>query len=628
MLRFLAILAGALFFSGGALILLTAEQPSLSLRGINSSTEVEGWSGDIRLTDGAVPSHLSDARADWKGDIHIVWVEGGMVTGVVKHTLVSPTGARLQPDATLTTRSAGMEPRIAVDGEGGAHIIWSSMERGMLVLYYTKFVGGTPAFPPVQLAEESLHSLLPEADLRVRDIPWERNAVPGVTGSIAIKAALDATGRTLHIAWVERSSEGGWDIMHQDFDLRGNAVSGAVKAAGERGEVAGLAMTAAGESTLIFWVEKRQGGGEGLYTAVLDGTVNGTVMNIDEGKSVGVVSAVPLRGGGAALAWRIETGDAVELAFGSVSSSGGLQRMGEVQGARPAGAPAISGGDGSLYVAWSQDVFTTSGLTATRASTEVFAAPVDPLSGTVGNPRRLTVAAGDSMMPLLTFDSAGRLRLLWCDSRDGPSQLYLKYQTRSLLVSEGWEVQKGVERAGGEWAVMGLVSIIAGAAVTLKAAVGGSKGGGLFFLAPLYSRIERAALLDHSIRASIYTFIVSHPGVHFTALMTDLDLKNGVLSYHLSMLERREFIRSVRDGAFRRYYPAGMRLPPDFETVLMDQISTRPGSTPSELGRDIGGSRQTVNYHVNHLARRGAIRLVKEGKTLRCYPSNGIAAAT
>src|SRR5437867_3506095 len=144
---------------------------------------------------------------------------------------------------------------------------------------------------------------------------------------------------------------------------------------------------------------------------------------------------------------------------------------------------------------------------------------------------------------------------------------------------------------------------------------------------PLYSRLKKEEVLDHFVRGQIYGYIVSHPGQHYNLMRQDLKVTNGTLSHHLRTLEMMGFVKSVRDGVFKRFYPIEMSVPQDRGVKLSDLQASilemiRPGSGPTQA--DIAGrlavTQQTVSYNLRTLSREGAIRMEKDGRNTRYYP--------
>lgn len=73
-------------------------------------------------------------------------------------------------------------------------------------------------------------------------------------------------------------------------------------------------------------------------------------------------------------------------------------------------------------------------------------------------------------------------------------------------------------------------------------------------LLPLYTRLGGDKLLANKMRRKIFKAIASNPGIHFSSLMETLNLKNGVLAYHLSVLEKEDYISSTKEGLYRRFW--------------------------------------------------------------------------
>ncbi|UCC93821.1 MAG: winged helix-turn-helix transcriptional regulator, partial [Thermoplasmata archaeon] len=64
----------------------------------------------------------------------------------------------------------------------------------------------------------------------------------------------------------------------------------------------------------------------------------------------------------------------------------------------------------------------------------------------------------------------------------------------------------------------------------------------------LYSKIKRENLLRHAVRKRIHDYVEENPGAHYRAILDDLDLSMGVLTYHLNRLEKAEYLKSRQDG--------------------------------------------------------------------------------
>jgi DNA-binding transcriptional ArsR family regulator len=81
-------------------------------------------------------------------------------------------------------------------------------------------------------------------------------------------------------------------------------------------------------------------------------------------------------------------------------------------------------------------------------------------------------------------------------------------------------------------------------------------------IAPLYTRIRRDKALSHRVRHQIIGYLTDNPGQHYNGLKKALRLSNSVMVYHLTVLEREGFIKSLRDGTMKRFYPRAVNPPP------------------------------------------------------------------
>ena len=155
-------------------------------------------------------------------------------------------------------------------------------------------------------------------------------------------------------------------------------------------------------------------------------------------------------------------------------------------------------------------------------------------------------------------------------------------------------------------------------------------------LYPLYTRLKKDKLLENFTRGRIYGHIETHPGIHYSELLRDLNLGNGSLAYHLKTLEHERMIRSVREGQMRLFYAknSDVKKARRFDPLvrkaenelsgtrlsIMNIISSTPGLTEKEITQWLGLSKQNVNYHVRELESKGKVRVEREGGNAKCFP--------
>ncbi|MBN1861563.1 MAG: winged helix-turn-helix transcriptional regulator [Candidatus Thermoplasmatota archaeon] len=145
------------------------------------------------------------------------------------------------------------------------------------------------------------------------------------------------------------------------------------------------------------------------------------------------------------------------------------------------------------------------------------------------------------------------------------------------------------------------------------------------FVIPLFTRIRSEEVLENTVRGQIYGYIKTNPGVHYNNIKKSLDVGNGTLAHHLSMLEKTGLIKSRQEGLrYRLFYPIEMKFPEvrkymlsEFQIMLLKIIEEKPGITQKEIVRMQEESQQTVSYNLKELEKvREILSLKKNGKKL------------
>jgi DNA-binding MarR family transcriptional regulator len=178
-----------------------------------------------------------------------------------------------------------------------------------------------------------------------------------------------------------------------------------------------------------------------------------------------------------------------------------------------------------------------------------------------------------------------------------------------------------------DWMILFMVGFV-GFGIGLAAFLGATEVGYFSLISlflPLYVRLKKKDVLSHFTRGQIFGYIQANPGTHYNAIIQDLRLHNGVGAYHLQVLEREGFIRSLRDGIYKRFYPATMRIPEKrvhlsrIQKDVFEVIQKHPGITQKQISRLMDESKQVVNYHVKILEGAGLIRLERAGRETACF---------
>ena len=151
-----------------------------------------------------------------------------------------------------------------------------------------------------------------------------------------------------------------------------------------------------------------------------------------------------------------------------------------------------------------------------------------------------------------------------------------------------------------------------------------------FILVPLYTRLKPEQVTNHFIRGQILGYVKANPGETYTHIRKALKLTNGTFVYHARILESQDLIRSVKDGANRRFYPAEMRIPTEIKDVQLNQVQRLiytivmeyPGINQTKISKMVKLAPSTVNYHVNIMTKVGLIERRRAGRLSLCFATD------
>jgi DNA-binding transcriptional ArsR family regulator len=117
------------------------------------------------------------------------------------------------------------------------------------------------------------------------------------------------------------------------------------------------------------------------------------------------------------------------------------------------------------------------------------------------------------------------------------------------------------------------------------------------------------------------------PGIRYRELLRATGLVNGVLTYHLSALERANVIKVNRESRVTRYYPVSVS---DKESAILKFVRHEPirqilifilehdMCTFNEIVDHAGKAPSTVSSHLKRL-RQGGVVLVRHGEYHQLY---------
>lgn len=143
-------------------------------------------------------------------------------------------------------------------------------------------------------------------------------------------------------------------------------------------------------------------------------------------------------------------------------------------------------------------------------------------------------------------------------------------------------------------------------------------------LIPLYSSFSKEGILANLNRRLILSLITKNAGITFSEIKQELELQNGVLAYHLSLLEKNRHIKSFSDGKFKRFYAKGAQLTglTSAEELIMSVIQSNPYISRRSIAQRIKYSQGTVNLNLKRLLQKELIDMEKQGKHYTYYSKN------
>jgi DNA-binding MarR family transcriptional regulator len=123
----------------------------------------------------------------------------------------------------------------------------------------------------------------------------------------------------------------------------------------------------------------------------------------------------------------------------------------------------------------------------------------------------------------------------------------------------------------------------------------------------MFYRINSERALDHFTRGRIFGYLQANPGANYTMIRESLRLSNGTAAYHLWVLERLGFVRSVSKGRIKQFYPQGVSLSQGsliltrLQYSILDLLEAEGPLSQANIARSLEMSRQRAHYNVKVL---------------------------
>ena len=237
-----------------------------------------------------------------------------------------------------------------------------------------------------------------------------------------------------------------------------------------------------------------------------------------------------------------------------------------------------------------------------------------------GSSLELAVGPDGSFSHIIDLGSRGKVtvNLTATDAVGNPTMLSVRMDRR--VVAPAWTDSPAVVGGTATAAVL-VVLVVAGSVETTKYSL-------LVLLAPLYARIAKGEVLDNRTRYALHGLIIENPGLHYNAIIREFGLTNGEAAYHLSVLEREGFIRSIRDGTLRKFYSTTTKVPREHRATpeemrdrIMDLVDGLPGISQKQIVDELGIGRTLAGYHLGCLVTEGFVEARRDGRFTVYYPT-------
>lgn len=148
-------------------------------------------------------------------------------------------------------------------------------------------------------------------------------------------------------------------------------------------------------------------------------------------------------------------------------------------------------------------------------------------------------------------------------------------------------------------------------------------------LLPMYTRIERDAVLEHEKRDELYELIRQAPGIHAHEIGEKAHIGWGTTVYHLKLLENHGLIVSKKSGRYKRFFvntgeytkkkDVYGALRNETAKAVADYIVNHPGTTQKEMCAALGIQPSLASWHVEKLEGVDLVKRVKDGRMVRYY---------
>jgi predicted transcriptional regulator len=137
----------------------------------------------------------------------------------------------------------------------------------------------------------------------------------------------------------------------------------------------------------------------------------------------------------------------------------------------------------------------------------------------------------------------------------------------------------------------------------------------------VFSDIAREAqspLISNSTRAQVYEFIVTNPGIQFRGVCSGLCIAIGTAEFHLGVLKKAGLISFVRDGKYKRFFPAKKfsvkemklisLLRHETSRIILKTLAAEKTVSHGKLASNLYMTSQGLTWQMNRLREQGIVQ--------------------
>jgi predicted transcriptional regulator len=140
-----------------------------------------------------------------------------------------------------------------------------------------------------------------------------------------------------------------------------------------------------------------------------------------------------------------------------------------------------------------------------------------------------------------------------------------------------------------------------------------------------FRQVSGANVLDQDVRARIYEYIRSNPGIHMRGLSSEMSIRMGTLRYHLGVLRHTHKIAVSEDQATIRFYENSGTYSPEEQQIhkhirnpttrkILAILLDRPVATRQDIADAVGISGPSVSWHMKRLEEDNLVLSRREGR--------------